>query len=1121
MASSNIKMQKAQHVLHYLTPAIILLYYLGALGVVICTLQKGRKPKRNISRQTTSWILGYIVASYLAQSGVLLADSISATPRFSSSAANINALSNTLLWSALNACLYRAKRPVWHPYVGAWLIALVLEITTFSLSISHHAVSDAGEYVLVAIQTSRFAAFTVLLVAHATARIRPKWLQLDEESTSLLQPHNLPSKDSTMNGSAKAGYGSVAVTPTGDASTDEEDSESDDSIHPGVKKKKKALDARLQNDGSWFTYLRGFAIFVPMIWPFNRPRLYFNMMGCMVCILAGRVLGVLKPRQLGIIISILTSGSGSLYTAVGLYVLFVWASGSSGIGLVQRSLWLPVEQYSEMTITTAAYNQIMELSGEFHDNKQSGELYQSIKQGSSITELLDLFIFSLGPRTLDLFVGYGYLYYLFGPYMALIAAATSLWYMATITYFNGKQSGYRRKCQALEREASQVMYDTMGSWTTVSYFNRIPYEEDRYKKSRISYITAQRLWFILGNLYYSISGCAVDVGLWGALILAAYQVSNGIKPVGDFVILLNYWSFFQGPLGIFAYGQRRILQCLIDAEQLLSLFQLKSKIKDGSKKLLIKGGKVEFENVKFSYDGSKSVINGVSFVAQPGQKIALVGETGGGKSTLLKLLFRFYDVAEGSVLIDGQDVRDVTIDSLRAGIGVVPQDPSMFNKTVMENVRYSKLDATDEEVMEACKAAAVHDKILSFTNGYASKVGEKGVMLSGGELQRLAIARAILKDPEIILLDEATSSVDTETESRIQNALQNLSRGRTTFTVAHRLSTVVDSDIILVIKDGMILEQGSPRELLATKGKYYDLWCKQVGIVSKDTTTKADNAVANSINNNQLSLLDLGFKMSHGNGANGSLGDKPANAEKDEHGKVWRPDAPEFIPRHLRGRRLSKVQSDQQNTKDSGNTHAEPSKQQQAKGKSTGKVKSQGKRQRASDQAMDSATGPSTSGAASAIGTPKLIDIEGTENDEESDRKRARLNKVRRRKMSKSEPTDASTSMGDGAFDEDHTLEVSHDGATNQKRHVSAPMKESSAANDKSSGQGRRGGRKHWRARGGNSSHTQSDRSRQTSGTLSAVSGTATPFEPTTTPEKSGKDDAKVVGNGKGAIRFA
>lgn len=256
----------------------------------------------------------------------------------------------------------------------------------------------------------------------------------------------------------------------------------------------------------------------------------------------------------------------------------------------------------------------------------------------------------------------------------------------------------------------------------------------------------------------------------------------------------------------------------------MELLREKPSVPDGPGIFQFRGGSVSFEDVSFTYDGSKSIIQNLNFRAEPGQTMALVGATGSGKSTILKLLFRFYDVAGGSIKIDDQDIRDVTFASVHQHIGVVPQTPVLFNDSVVNNVRYSRLDATDEQVIEACKAAAIHEKITTFTDGYATVVGEHGVKLSGGEIQRIAIARALLKDPKIILLDEATSSVDTHTEHQIQTALRALTRGRTTFVVAHRLSTVMEADVMLVIKDGAIAEQGSPKDLLDAKGEFFDLW---------------------------------------------------------------------------------------------------------------------------------------------------------------------------------------------------------------------------------------------------------------------------------------------------------
>lgn len=317
-------------------------------------------------------------------------------------------------------------------------------------------------------------------------------------------------------------------------------------------------------------------------------------------------------------------------------------------------------------------------------------------------------------------------------------------------------------------------------------------------------------------------------------------------------------------------------------------------MKDGKEPFNFKCGAVHFRGVGFSYDGEKKIIKDFNFRAQPGQKVALVGETGGGKSTILRLLFRFYDAQKGSIMIDGHDVRDVTLSSLREQIGVVPQDPSLFNESIMENVRYARLDATDEEVMEACRAASIHDKILTFSKGYSTRVGENGVVLSGGELQRVAIARIILKNPRIILLDEATSSVDTETEERITNALQLLTKGRTTFTVAHRLSTVKNSDIILVIRDGMIAEQGSPRELLDKKGEYFKLWLKQMEInLPPSDVEPADPA--------QAKLKDVPHTSSSEENRRSS--DSSASGTKS-----LRATAPDFVPRFQRGTSASRGQ---------------------------------------------------------------------------------------------------------------------------------------------------------------------------------------------------------------------
>ena len=346
-----------------------------------------------------------------------------------------------------------------------------------------------------------------------------------------------------------------------------------------------------------------------------------------------------------------------------------------------------------------------------------------------------------------------------------------------------------------------------------------------------------------------------------------------------------YWANFTGGLGYIVHAQREIRYSLVNAESLLELFQRTPTVKNGADQFKLKSGTIQFQDVGFSYDGKKETIQDFTFYAGPGQKIALVGETGGGKSTVLKLLFRFYDVQHGKILIDDQDITGVTLHSLRQCIGVVPQDPALFNDSVMENVRYSKLGASDEEVIEACKGAAIHDKILTFTEGYQTIVGENGVKLSGGELQRIAIARVILKNPEIILLDEATSAVDTETEAHIQDALEKLAKGRTTITIAHRLSTVTNADIIVVIKGGKLVEQGSPQALLKAKGKFSELWLRQVGInpTPKEDAPTADEPVGPS-DTLKTTKIEGGTRMSEA-----SL----------SSAKSLRPTAPEFVPQKI------------------------------------------------------------------------------------------------------------------------------------------------------------------------------------------------------------------------------
>lgn len=598
-----------------------------------------------------------------------------------------------------------------------------------------------------------------------------------------------------------------------------------------TREAKARMLKKIEESGNWWIYAKSFAIFWPYVWPSKDGWLKLSMILVGICLLVERGLNVMVPYQLGVVTNALAHGNGSIpWVQVSLYVMYRWLDSGSGISALQRYLWMPIDQYAYRSITTAAYNHVMSLSHDFHTNKKTGDLYSSVNQGRSVNGFIESVLFSVLPMLADLCVAFVYFYVAFNSYMALIVAVVSMVYLWVTARLGSRKNQMRRDFNAASRKEASIMWETMSSWTTVSYFNRVPYEQDRYSEAIRNYQRAERKWDIGLRVLNVAQSLIFTIGLLAASFLAIYMVTMGQRPVGSFVTLLSYWAQLSSPLAYFANFYRRIQTQMLDAERLLELFQTKPTVVDkpGAMDLKLISGEIEFENVKFSYDPRKPAINGINFKAPGGSTIALVGETGGGKTTCLKLLFRFFDVESGAIKIDGQDIKDVTLWSLRENMGVVPQDPELFNDTIMNNIRYANFDATDEQVFAACRAASIHDKIESFPDGYLSKVGERGVKLSGGELQRVAIARAILKDPKIILLDEATSMVDMETERQIQSAFKELSVGRTMFVVAHRLSTIMNANLIIVIQDGGILEKGTHDELLDLKGKYYHLWSKQM-----------------------------------------------------------------------------------------------------------------------------------------------------------------------------------------------------------------------------------------------------------------------------------------------------
>ncbi|KAF8545255.1 hypothetical protein BDD12DRAFT_871545 [Trichophaea hybrida] len=585
---------------------------------------------------------------------------------------------------------------------------------------------------------------------------------------------------------------------------------------------------------SWWEYLRGYAIFFPYLWPSKDRRLQILMIICFVLVILQRGVNVLVPNQLGTVTDILSGEDGKArlpWSQIFLYIFYRFLQGNMGVlGALRSALWIPIGQYSYQALSTSAFEHVHSLSLDFHLGKKTGEVLSALSKGNAINNFLEQVSFQVVPMLVDLAVAIAYFLIKFDAYYALIVAVVTFVYLYLTVRLAQWRADIRREMVNKSREEDAVKNDSMIAYETVKYFNAEDYEFSRYRNAVKAYQRAEYRVLLSLNVMNVSQNVVFTLGLLVACFLSAYQVTQGQIKVGRFVALLTYLAQLQGPLNFFGTFYRSIQSSMINSERMLELFKEQPTVVDkpGAKKLESCQGEIRFRNTGFSYDGRKQALKGLEFVAKPGTTTAFVGESGGGKTTILRLLFRFYAATSGSIEVDGQDVEDITINSLREHIGVVPQDTVLFNETVMYNLKYANPNTTDEMVFEACRAASIHDKIIGFPDGYNTRVGERGLRLSGGEKQRVAIARTILKNPRIILLDEATAALDSETEQHIQAALKELSKGRTTLVIAHRLSTIVGANQILVIHEGKVAESGTHEELLALGGRYKNMWHKQI-----------------------------------------------------------------------------------------------------------------------------------------------------------------------------------------------------------------------------------------------------------------------------------------------------
>lgn len=548
---------------------------------------------------------------------------------------------------------------------------------------------------------------------------------------------------------------------------------------------------------TWLEYLRGYSIFFPYMWPAKQPKLQFVIVLCFILLVLQRWVNIMVPYQIGLVTNQLTekhkSGSEEAntlpmpWTSLGLLILYKLLQGPSGLlGSWRSMLWIPVSQHAYRALTTSAFEHVHSLSLDFHLGKRTGEVLSALNKGASVNSFLEQVTFQVFPMIIDLFVAISYFYIRFDAVYAVIVCIVTFYYLLLTIRLASQTADQRRAMSNADREEEAVKNDSIISYETVKYFNAEPFEFKRYRDAIKNFqkAEAQVTWSISSmNMYQSL---VFMTGMLAAVMLGAYQVTQGQREVGDFVALITYLAQLQGPLNFFGTFYRTVQQAMISGERLLELFKQRPTVVDspGVQPLTSCNGHVEFSKVKFAYDQRKPALRNLTFECRPGTTTALVGESGGGKSTLFRLLYRYFDCQAGNIRVDGKDVKSVTIDSIRRYIGVVPQDTILFNETLMYNLRYANQNATDEEVMAACQAASIHDKIMSFPDKYYTKVGERGLRLSGGEKQRVAIARTLLKNPKIIMLDEATSALDSHTEQQIQSRLASIGRGRTMLIIA-------------------------------------------------------------------------------------------------------------------------------------------------------------------------------------------------------------------------------------------------------------------------------------------------------------------------------------------------
>ena len=559
-----------------------------------------------------------------------------------------------------------------------------------------------------------------------------------------------------------------------------------------------------------------------------------QVMLALLCLVGAKVASVGLPFILKHIVDDLDAAGGAaaaIALPLGLLLAYGFVRFSSVLfGELRDTIFGRVTERAQRRVGLEVFQHLHRLDLDYHLNRRTGGLSRDIERGNSgIGFLMRFMVFNIVPTLVEIAMVVGLLWWNYSIGFALLVMGAVVIYIGFSVVATEWRTRFVRELNQAESQSSSRAVDSLLNYETVKYFGNENHEASHYDRELAEWEKARRKNRL--SLFGLNAGQAfiIAAAMCGAMILAALYVSRGTMTIGDFVLINAFMMQIFIPLNFLGFVYREMKGSLANIEKMFSILDVKPAVEDRKEagELEVRDGCIAFEDVHFGYRPDREILKGISFTVAPKQKLAIVGASGAGKSTLFKLLFRFYDVTAGRILIDGQDIRSVSQDSLRRAIGVVPQDTVLFNQSILENVRYGRVDASDEEVGEAIRHAQLDGFIAQLPEGVHTMVGERGLKLSGGEKQRVAIARALLKRPPIMVFDEATSSLDSHSEQGILQALADVSREQTTLVIAHRLSTVVDADQILVMEQGKVVEQGSHSELISADGHYASMWRMQ------------------------------------------------------------------------------------------------------------------------------------------------------------------------------------------------------------------------------------------------------------------------------------------------------